>query len=143
VPELTGLLGSSLEGAASFPYRLEELWTFPGRGTPRVIWVGPGAGAREFAALASRLERRLAPASFVTVSELPFRAHVTLGRPTGPRGLGRLLDLLGEVSVPGAEHSLREVRLVESRLDSRGAVYLPVARFPLQGSPDPGNRAIG
>lgn len=134
-PELVERLGRALRDAPDFPVRLAAFGAFPPRGSPRVIWVGMDTGAAELEALASRTESVLVDGGFLEPSERPFRAHVTLGRSKGPRGLERLLPRLAEPSPLGGAHRLTEVRLVESRLDPRGAKYVPVARFPLRGSP--------
>jgi RNA 2',3'-cyclic 3'-phosphodiesterase len=131
VAELTRVLEDALRNVAAFPVRLAGFGVFPSRGVPHVFWAGFGDGARELAALARIVERALLPGGFVPVSERPFRAHVTLGRSRGPRGLERLVTLAREWSPKGGAHTLAEVRLVESRLTPRGAVYAPVARFPL------------
>lgn len=132
VAGLTGVLEDALRNVAAFPARLGKLGAFPERGVPRVFWAGFADGARELAALASVTERALLPGGFVAASERPYRAHVTLGRSKEPRGLERLQRFAEEWSPKGGVHTIAEVRLVESRLDPRGAVYAPVARFPLR-----------
>jgi 2'-5' RNA ligase len=123
-----------VRGFAPFPLRLAGLGTFPPRGEPRVAWIGVDAGAEELGRLAVRTERALLQAGVLSSPEpRPFRAHVTIGRPLRPGGLGRWQGLLGDTAFRGGTHVLREVRLVESRLSPRGAEYAPVARFPLDG----------
>jgi len=134
VEALVGCLGRAFAASGAFPVRLAGLGRFPPRGAPRVVWAGFETGARELAALASLAERALLAERFVDgIDGRPFRAHVTLGRPKGSRGVGRLLDLLEESSFRGGTHLLQEVRLAESRLSPRGAEYSAVARFPLRG----------
>jgi len=130
--ELADALRNALQDATAFSVRLAGLGTFPEHGAPRVFWVGFADGARELAALASVTGRALLPGGFVSAPLRPFRAHVTLGRSKGPRGLERLATFVKEWSPKGGVHTLAEVRLVESRLTPRGAVYAPVARFPLR-----------
>lgn len=120
----------------SFDVRFDGIEMFPKRGAPRVVWIGLERGAREIASLASRTERALLDAGVLSeIEKRPFQAHVTLGRPRGARGLGRLESLLEQVEVRGGMHLLEEVRLVESRLSPRGAEYRAVGRFPLTGRP--------
>jgi 2'-5' RNA ligase len=131
-------LGPELSRVAPFEYRLEGLGAFPRRGAPRVVWAGLSQGGRELAAVASRVEQAALEAGVLDRAEdRPFHAHVTLGRPKGHRGLGRLRDLLGELSFRGQTHFLEEVTLAESRLTPRGAVYGAVARLPLGGAGAP------
>jgi 2'-5' RNA ligase len=129
--ELVSLLRGAVEAARAFPVRLAGLGAFPSRGSERVLWAGVARGGEDLARLALRVERVLVPAGFLAPSDRPFRAHVTLGRPKSPRGLGPLRDLLGELRFEGSERLLEEVRLVQSLLSPRGAEYRVVARFPL------------
>jgi 2'-5' RNA ligase len=132
VESLVACLSEVFSGSTAFGLRLAGLGRFPVRGMPRVVWAGLDAGAGELAALASLAERALLAERFLgRIDERPFRAHVTLGRPKSSRGVGRLLDLLGEVHLLGGTHPLEEVVLAESRLSPRGALYTAVARFPL------------
>jgi len=134
VPGLIEGLREAVEGLAPFEIRLSGVGTFPPRGAPRVVWAGIDRGAEMLARLAARVEKALLARGDLRAPETrPFRAHVTLGRPKGSRGLRRLQDLLGEMSLEGRAHLLEEVRLVESRLSPRGAEYTPVARVPLPG----------
>jgi len=132
VPELERVLADALREARAFPLRCASFGTFPSRGVPRVFWAGLDQGVKELAALASLVERALLPGGFVSPSDRPFRAHVTLGRSRGSRGLERLVAAGKEWVPSGNVHTLAEARLVESRLEPRGAVYAPVARFPLR-----------
>jgi 2'-5' RNA ligase len=149
VDDLVRGLSRVLDGAASFAYRLAGVGTFPGPGSlrsgraPRVLWTGLDTGARELAALASRVERAALAAGVVdAIDDRPFAAHVTLGRVRGgrpgSRDLDRLVGLLGETTFLGGTHSLGEVTLAESRLESRGAIYRRVVRFPLASGGPPG-----
>jgi 2'-5' RNA ligase len=138
VPALVAAVSDAAEGVSPFSVVLGAAGTFPPRGTPRVVWLGIGRGAKEIADLARRAEDRLVARGLVGEPETrPFRAHVTLGRPRSSRNLERLTDLLAEVSPEGRAHRLEEVRLVESRLPAGGqpggAKYTAVARVPLTG----------
>jgi 2'-5' RNA ligase len=125
-------LPEAVRGIAPFELRLSGLGAFPPRGEPRVAWIGVDAGVEELGRLAVRAEKALLRAAVLSAPDpRPFRAHVTIGRPKRPGGLGRWRDLLRETAFQGGTHVLEEVRLVESRLSPRGAEYVPVARFPL------------
>jgi len=134
VPVTADALPPVARGIAPFALRLAGLGTFPPRGEPRVAWIGVDAGLEELGRLAVRTEKALLQAGVLPAPDpRPFRAHVTVGRPKRPGGLGRWQNLLRETAFRGGAHPLEEVRLVESRLSPRGAEYVPVARFPLEG----------
>lgn len=128
-PELLERLQPSLaEAAARCPAStalLTGFGLFPPRGAPRVLWVGlrlaDGVGRLQAECEAAAVRCGFAP------EPRPFAAHVTLGRwreraprpelPGGELGLTRLDTLL----------------LLRSELRPGGAVYTPVASFPLSG----------
>lgn len=124
--QLAGL-GTRLLAAAGacppFEARVLRIGTFPERGSPRVLFVGvelPPAALE----LQRACERAARDAGFAG-EERPFRPHLTLGRfrdraprpelPEADLGLTRLdtLVLYRSLTAPG------------------GAVYTPLARFPL------------
>ncbi|MFN8176623.1 MAG: RNA 2',3'-cyclic phosphodiesterase [bacterium] len=129
--DLVDRIARSLDGTEAFALRLAGLGAFPKRGDVRVVWVGIHEGARELESLASRLERTLVAGGYLPPSDRPFAAHVTLGRPKGARGSGRLRELLESLHFDGSEQRLEEVTLAESRLTPRGAQYEAIARVRL------------
>jgi 2'-5' RNA ligase len=98
---------------------------FPERGSPRILWLGLEVPP-PILDLQLACERAARTAGFER-EERPFRAHLTLGRwrervprpdlPTADLGSTRLDTLV----------------LFRSELRSSGAVYTPLARFPLGG----------
>ncbi len=99
------------------------LGMFPERGSPRVLWLGLAVPpsidelqeACERAALAARFEKE----------GRPFKAHLTLGR---------WRDRAPRPELPAADFGttrLDTLVLFESDLRPGGAVYTPLARFPL------------
>ncbi len=127
-------IARGLHGAEGFSLRLAGLGAFPARGDVRVAWIGVEEGAKEIAALASRVERTLAAGRYVASSDRPFHAHVTLGRPKGSRGFGRLREILGSMTFRGNARRVEEITLAESRLTPRGAEYHATCRFALTGA---------
>lgn len=126
-PDQVEALGRSLLAAAgacpALEFAVAGLGTFPERSSPRVLWVGVELPP-EALALQRACERAACDAGFGR-EERPFRPHLTLGRwrERAPRpelpavDLGRTrvdtLVLYRSVTAPG------------------GAVYTPLARFPL------------
>jgi 2'-5' RNA ligase len=103
--------------------RLAGLGTFPERGSPRVLWLGLDVPPAVFD-LQRACERAARAAGFEREAR-PFRAHLTLGRwrERGPRPDLPPADL-------GATR-LETLVLFRSDLRPDGAVYTPLARFPL------------
>jgi 2'-5' RNA ligase len=98
---------------------------FPARGAPRVLWVGlqPEDSVR---LLQAECEAAAVRCGFAPEPR-PFAAHLTLGRwrERAPRP-----------ELPGAELGLTRLDtllLMRSELRRGGAVYTPVASFPLSG----------
>jgi 2'-5' RNA ligase len=99
------------------------LGMFPERGSPRILWLGLEVPP-PILDLQLACERAARTAGFDR-EERPFRAHLTLGRwreriprpdlPTADLGSTRLDTLV----------------LFRSELRTSGAVYTPLARFPL------------
>ena len=134
--ELLEIDGAVRPAAAQFrPIALEltGLGRFPERGRPRVIWAGIGGEVDALRGLHATVEKRLAALGYPP-ERRPFRAHVTLGRVKGVRGLDDLdreIELRREVRL-GALHA-REAVLFASHLSPRGPRYEALSRYPFAG----------
>jgi 2'-5' RNA ligase len=128
VEALRPLLAAAAAACPPAEAHVAGLGTFPERGSPRVLWLGldvPPAvlelqRACERAARAAGFERE----------DRPFKAHLTLGRwrERAPRPDLPRADL--------GTTTLDNLVLFESDLRPGGAVYTPLAPFPL------GRRAV-
>lgn len=125
---LSGLEPVLREAAGRCPpsvVRLGDLGLFPERGSPRVLWLGmelPGP----VLALQAACEAAARAAGFEAEGRA-FRAHLTLGRwrDRGQRPTLPAVDL--------GTTSLDRLTLFRSDLRSSGAIYTPLATFPLGG----------
>ncbi|MGE5127521.1 MAG: RNA 2',3'-cyclic phosphodiesterase [Betaproteobacteria bacterium] len=108
--------------------RVRGVGTFPDRGSPRVLWLGIEL-AEPLLVLQADCERAARAAGF-DPEPRAFRAHLTLGRwrERAPR------PELPEVDL--GRTRLDTLTLFRSELRPDGAVYTPLARFPLAGSGD-------
>jgi 2'-5' RNA ligase len=105
--------------------RVAGLGTFPERGSPRVLWLGLDV-PQSILDLQHACERAARAAGFEK-EERPFRAHLTLGR---------WRERAARPDLPPAElgeTQLDTLVLFRSVLSPGGAVYTPLARFPLGG----------
>jgi 2'-5' RNA ligase len=104
--------------------RVTELGTFPGPGRPpRVLWLGIALPSPALS-LQAECERAAVGVGFPP-EERPFRAHLTLAR-FRERVLRPALPPVDLGIIP-----LDTLALVRSELRPGGAVYTPIARFPL------------
>jgi RNA 2',3'-cyclic 3'-phosphodiesterase len=103
--------------------RVRGLGTFPGRGSPRVLWLGVELPPPAFE-LQRACEQAARGAGFPP-AERPFRAHLTLGRWSERAARPELPDVdLGETR-------LESLALFRSETRPEGASYTPLQRFPL------------
>lgn len=134
---------AALEAVAAAPFAqtpfecsLAVLGVFPPSGAPRVIWLGPGRGGEQVAAVARQLWRRLEKAGYGP-GPARFEPHVTLGRVrrTPARGARRLRALLAEQIAPREiAWTVDRVSLYESRPGARGSTYRRLGTALLQGA---------
>ena len=108
---------------------------FPDARRPRVLWLGASAGAQPLTGLARVLETALMAEGFGRADK-PFAPHLTLGRvrdsADGPKVAARFLA----ASFPAHPFEVRELLVVRSKLDPRGALYEPLAAVALGSVPD-------
>lgn len=102
----------------------------PGRGAPRVLWLGCTGGASDLQRAHRELADRLAAVP-VAVDARPFSPHLTLGRFRDP-GSPRVRTAWEQAAEPrvGACR-VDAVTLFESRLSSAGPHYTTRLRIPL------------
>jgi RNA 2',3'-cyclic 3'-phosphodiesterase len=118
-------------GRASGPFDLavSDLGAFPSRTRPRVLWAGIDDGAAATAALASHVDRVLAPLGFPPEGRV-FSAHVTLGRVRVPRPNPRLAEALSGGAF--GRQRVARLSLMRSELSPRSARYTELVAVPLQ-----------
>ena len=114
----------------AFGLAIEGTGSFPPKRPPRVIWAGITAGLEELHAVEREVRSRLDPLISSDERE-DYRPHLTLGRVKNAAGLKPTVLLKGlERAVFGEVH-VGAVTLLESRLSSTGATYIPLGRAPL------------
>ena len=124
IGQLLPLLAAAASGYAPLEARAAGLGTFPGPGKPpRVLWMGIGLPPSA-ASLQAECERAAVAVGFPP-EERPFRGHLTLAR-FRERVLRPALPPVDLGPIP-----LETLALVGSERRPGGAVYTPIARFPL------------
>ena len=119
-------LAAAARECAAFEAVVSGVFTFPERGSPRVLWLGVELppSVREL----QRACERAARASGFEAEERPFVPHLTLGR---------FRERVPRPQLAPAELGPTRIEtLVLFRSEPRrgGAVYTPLARFPLAGA---------
>jgi 2'-5' RNA ligase len=132
VPDLRSGL-AEIGATDRFEICFEGVSGFPGRGTPRILWLGVTAGAGELKTLAEQVDRCCASLGFEPEAR-EFSPHLTLGRVKN--GRGSLASVVDNVSPKEAGSSLvTEVTLYRSELGPGGSTYTPLEKIPLR-APD-------
>jgi RNA 2',3'-cyclic 3'-phosphodiesterase len=133
LPEIEAALLAACEGFAPFDFTVEGRGCFPDFRRPRVIWVAVRDRGQTLAKLRAAIERHVAPLGWPT-EERGFSPHLTLGRiakgaePNAP-AVGRAVE--SSVIEGIGRQTVREVSLIRSDLQPRGAVYTRLFSAPL------------
>ncbi|HHY12775.1 MAG TPA: RNA 2',3'-cyclic phosphodiesterase [Firmicutes bacterium] len=148
IPEILKVIAQSVTGIAPFDLFMGSASAFPGRGRPRVLYVGAGQGNDNAAKLAGSVRSGLSTLGFE--ENKPFQAHVTLARRKrgacpankrakvfNERGIWEAMfsqfkgKCLAESNHTGLHWRVSEVLLMESTLYPQGPVYSALGRVPL------------
>jgi 2'-5' RNA ligase len=116
-------LAAAAGACSAFEARVAGVGTFPDRGSPRVLWLG--LELPEPALLLQQACERAARGAGFEPELRPYRPHLTLGRWRERAPRPELPDVdLGRTR-------LVTLGLFHSELRQEGALYTPLARFPL------------
>ena len=116
---------------APFDVAFDRLGCFPERGSPRVLWLGVGAGLDDLRRLHSALDVQALPGVPPKRDDGPFTPHLTLARFRGRVSRGMLAKFLQNPASAGPSR-IDRVTLYESRLSPAGPAYIPLAEAHLR-----------
>jgi 2'-5' RNA ligase len=131
-----GGVGDAVARAASdcepFELAIAGAGGFPSLTRPRVLWVGMTGGLDALALLHERVWDALERLGFARDAKR-FSPHVTIGRVRDARdpSIAPVARELEAADLAGEPFTVREVTLMRSELDPRGARYSPLARATL------------
>jgi RNA 2',3'-cyclic 3'-phosphodiesterase len=110
---------------AAFDIALDRLGSFPPRGIPRVLWVGPAHDIAPLNTLVGECRAALSHAGF-DVEARPFHAHCTLGRPRSAWSddARATWSAAAAAGVSEIRFSASRMVLYESRPAPGGAIYI-------------------
>ena len=116
-----------------FDVSFEGLGFFPERGSPRVLWLGVGAGLEQLRrlqrALVIRGERHAIPSQ----TGESFNPHLTLARFRDRVPRAKVAEI-ADIRASAGPARIDRVTLYESRLSPAGPTYVPLAEALLKPS---------
>jgi len=115
-----------------FAVTLRDTGAFPGRGNPRVLWLGLDDGAGRLAGLQARLEDECERERFPREARA-FRPHITIARIRFPNAAARhVANLHRERNFAPATFDVGEFVVMQSQLGAGGSRYTPLSRHELR-----------
>lgn len=119
----------------AFDIALDRLGTFPPRGIPRVLWLGPGKANARLTTLVDECRVALSHAGF-DVEDRPYHAHCTLGRPRSvwSDDARATWSAAAAAGVDEIHFSASRMVLYESRSAPGGAMYIERNSLAFAGS---------
>ena len=133
IPAISEAASEAVTNHSPFTLSVQGAGVFPDWRRLRVVWFGLRDGG-QLAALAEDV-RRVRPAVGLG-PDRPFRAHLTIGRATGPLSAEQKRDLsLALAPFKGAyPFDVSRVILMRSTLSRAGSEYTEIDSFPLRGA---------
>ena len=128
IPNLTKALEDALN-LKHFRISIEKSGVFSSVQHPKIFWLGIGKGRKKMIALYEHIEKTVTVFKLGRKKEI-FIPHITIGRSTQSYGKIDVLPFLEYVYSP-RELAINSVALYESQLQSQGAEYKVLNKFPL------------
>lgn len=120
-------------GLGRFELTFAGAGRFPSRGTPRVVWLGIGAGKEQLGTLAGALADQLRSRE-LKFDDRPFAPHLTLARvrpeASGPEGR-MVAAAVDQLAVPDLRTPVDRIAVVQSVLSPKGPRYTARAELSL------------
>ncbi len=142
VAPIRSALREALADTVGFRVTARGVGVFPASRRPQVLWIG--LASPEIGRVAGRVERALEPLG-VERAATGFRPHVTIGRwrRPEPRGADLREELARWRDHEFGKFRIHAVTLFRSTLRPAGALYSPLAVFPLDAAASPPTVAEG
>jgi 2'-5' RNA ligase len=135
IPQIKDALSEAGQRHTPFTLTIRGIGCFPNVKKPRVVWVGTQEITGSLVALQRDIEKSLTPLGFKP-EKRAYHPHLTLGR-TRRNVQGSDLKRLGQHIATSNVGELSQIqvnsfRLMRSDLHPDGAIYTPLAHFPLR-----------
>lgn len=134
LPDIRNVLLEAAEKAKPPVIVLQNLGVFPGRGEPKVLWVGIREQDNHLVSLAERIDLNLS-ALGISRENKAFRPHLTIGRVRSQNGIEGLKGKFSEHKSfsPLGPQKIGNFQLVKSELAKQGPVYTILEEFIIPG----------
>jgi 2'-5' RNA ligase len=127
--EIDDILKRLASNQALFELAVSGLWTFDGKDSIRVLWLGFSGDLVELRSMQGRLDEALEPIGFPP-EKRGFAPHVTLGQDiTFQPDFQTVQERLGEIALD--KRPVREIVLFESVPEGGQRAYRRVYTYPL------------
>jgi 2'-5' RNA ligase len=123
--EISPVIETICRKNAPFVVEMAGVGCFPDPRNPRVLWVGVKQGGKELCAIATELEKELAPFGFK--EEKRFHPHLTIGR---VKKRCSVEDILTR-TISAEPYEVSSLVLFRSTLRPDGPIYDELSRFKL------------
>ncbi|MCE1245670.1 MAG: RNA 2',3'-cyclic phosphodiesterase [Firmicutes bacterium] len=131
VDKITEALEKTLTAFETSRLRFRGIGAFPNMHNPRIIWVGSESVNSKLTAIASAIDEAMASLGFEK-EEKKFKAHLTIGRVRGPKGIPELMKEIEKIKQQEIDSmKITEIHLVKSDLQRTGPIYTTIKKFPL------------
>lgn len=138
LPNIKDRLSQVLEGRPPLELAVRGVGAFPKPERPRIIWAGIAGDTEPLAELRKDVDRKMKKYKIKTES-YGHTPHITLARRINkrvPEGADVFVPLLEELkAVELGGWTAGTVILYQSQLQPTGAIYTPLATFPLRRPP--------
>lgn len=138
LPNIKDRLSQVLEGRPPLELAVRGVGAFPKPDRPRIIWAGIAGDTEPLAELRKAIDHKMKKYKIKTES-YGHTPHITLARRINkrvPEGADVFVPLLEELkAVELGGWTAGNVILYQSQLQPTGAIYTPLATFPLRRPP--------
>lgn len=131
IESLSRALGQATSGVTPFTVSVGTSGSFPGRGLPKVLWVGVEDCSGKLSKLQESIERESEAHGFPREIR-EFHPHLTIARLRSSSGARELAGDHLKIGFPVTEFEARELILIRSELSPSGSRYSVIQRYPFK-----------
>ncbi|MDD4202803.1 MAG: RNA 2',3'-cyclic phosphodiesterase [Candidatus Omnitrophica bacterium] len=130
IPKIEDLIFDVVRNVEPFEITLGELGAFPNIDMPRIIWVGIGQNQHKVELLSEKILKECSKLGFPDNDEVPFKAHITIGRVSYPKDKRALASVLRDFKLKPEICRIKAIKLFESEITAEGPIYSTIYEAP-------------